>query len=225
MGSPTSVHALRLPPTPEEKLRRDGPEALTDAELLALELAHLPPGEALEVARQALAQAGGLRRLLDRPQEAATSLPGFGGREHAALAAAREIGRRYIATSVELGDPMRDAQDLIAYFTAKIRHHRIEHFLVLFLTTRHHVIACEEVSRGTLDGTAVYEREVVKRALHHHAGAVVHCHNHPSGVVAPSATDRRLTENLVAALALVRVLDHVIIGEEAAFSFVEPGLV
>ena len=98
--------------------------------------------------------------------------------------------------------------------------------LVLFLTTRHHVIASEELSRGTLDGTTVYEREVVKRALHHHAGAVVLCHNHPSGVVAPSETDRRLTENLVAALALVRVrvLDHLIVGEETAFSFVEHGL-
>ena len=69
MASPTNVHALRRPPTPEEKLRRDGPEALTDAELLALELAHLPQGEALEVARQALDQAGGLRRLLDLPHE------------------------------------------------------------------------------------------------------------------------------------------------------------
>ena len=218
--------ALRLAPTPDEKLLRDGPEVLTDAELLALELAHLPPGEALEVARQALAQAGGLRRLLDLPRETVTSLPGVGDREHIALAAAREIGRRYVATSIELGDPVRDAKDLVACFTANIRHHRVEHFLVLFLTTRHHVIACEELSRGTLDGTVVYEREVVRRALHHHAGAVVLCHNHPSGVVAPSQTDRQLTMNLVAVLALVqvRVLDHLIIGEEKCFSFVEHGL-
>ena len=178
MASPTNVRTLRLPATPEEKLHRDGPEALTDAELLALELAHLPPGEALEVARQALAQAGGLRRLLDLPRETVTSLPGVGDPEHIALTAAREIGRRYVATSIELGDPVRDAKDLVACFTANIRHHRVEHFLVLFLTTRHHVIACEELSRSTLDGTVVYEREVVRRALHHHAGAVVLCHNH-----------------------------------------------
>ena len=207
---------------PDETLRRDGPEALTDAELLALALAHLP----VETARQALARTEGLRRLLDLPHEAAASLPGIHDREATALAAAREIGRRYIATSLELGDPVRDAKDLVPYFTAHLRHHRIEHFMVLFLTTRHHVIALKTVSRGTIDGTTVYEREVVQKALHHHAAAVVLCHNHPSGVVAPSATDRKLTNDLVAALALVRcrVLDHLIIGEEAAFSFVEHGL-
>lgn len=200
MAIPTNVRALRLPTTPEEELHRDGPETLTDAELLALELVHLPSAEALKVARAALSEAGGLRRLLDLPHEAMTSLPGIRNQEHTALAAAREIGRRYIATSIELGDPVRDAKDLAAYFTAKLRHKHVEHFLVLFLTTRHHVIACEELSRGTLDGTVVHERELVRRALHHHAGAVVLCHNHPSGVVAPSATDRKLTSNLVAAL-------------------------
>ena len=149
---------------------------------------------------------------------------GVGDREHAALAAAHEIGRRYIATSIELGDPVRDAKDLARYFSANLRHKRVEHFPLLFLTTRHHVIAREEPSRGTLDGTSVYEREVLKRSLHLHAGAVVLCRNYPSGVVAPSATDRKLTGDLVAALALVGVLDHLIIGEEAAFSFVEHGL-
>ena len=112
------------------------------------------------------------------------------------------------------------------YFTAHLRHHRTERFVVLFLTARHHVVACEEVSRGTIDGTVVHAREVVRRALHHHAGAVVLCHHHPSGVVAPSDADRQLTDELVAALALVRVtvLGHLIVGEEATFSFVEHGL-
>ena len=197
------------------------PEALADDELLAIALAHPPRAETLETARQALARAGGLRQLLDHPHDA-----GIADRDATALAAARELGRRYIATSVELGDPVRDARDLVQYFTAKLRHERVEVFLALFLTTRHHVIACEEISRGTLDTTVVYEREVARRALLLDASAVVLAHHHPSGCTSPSAPDRKLTEDLVAALALVRcrVLDHLIIGEEAAFSFVEHGL-
>ena len=226
----TNVHPLPRPTTTgltlTEKLLRDGAEALSDAELLMLQLLHLPAREAVQIAHDALDEAGDLRRLLDLPYEVMTTLEGIGERERVALVAALEIGRRYIQASVKRGDVIANPKDLVAYFTAHLRHRKVEHFLVLFLDARHQVLALEEVSRGTLDGTVVYEREVVRRALHHHAGAVVLAHNHPSGVVAPSETDKQLTAELTAALALVRVrvLDHLILGEEAAFSFVEHGL-
>ena len=225
----TNVHSIRPNPRfdcPSVKLVRDGAEALTSAELLALHLPHLPAREAVRIAQYALDEAGDLRCLLDLPPDEMTRLPGIRDRDATALIAALEIGRRHIATSVTHGEAIQNPKDLVRFFTAHLRHHRIEHFLVLFLDTRHRVLALEEVSRGTLDGTVVYEREVVRRALHHHAGAVVLCHNHPSGVVSPSETDKKLTRELTAALALVRVrvLDHLIIGEQAAFSFVEHGL-
>ena len=226
----TNVHPIRPAKrhfqSPSEKLARDGADALSAAELLALQLPHLPAREAVRIAQNALDEAGDIRRLLDLPTDEMTRLPGIRDRDATALIAALEIGRRHIATSVTHGDVIESPRDLVQLFTAHLRHHRIEHFLVLFLDTRHRVLALEEVSRGTLDGTVVYEREVVRRALHHHAGAVVLAHNHPSGVVAPSETDKQLTSELTAALALVRVrvLDHMIVGEEAAFSFVEHGL-
>ena len=212
--------------SPRSKLVRHGADTLTDAELLAIQLPHLPPRVAATVAHEALLEAGDLRRLLELARDEMTGLPGIGDREHVALCAALEIGRRYVATSVKPGDVIQNPKDLADYFTARVRHHKTEHFVVLFLTTRHHVIACEVLSQGTLDGTTVYEREVLRRALHHHAGAVVLCHNHPSGIVTASQSDRQLTVNLVSVLALiqVRVLDHLIIGEESAFSFVEHGL-
>ena len=79
---------------------------------------------------------------------------------------------------------------------------------------------------GTIDGAAVYPREVVVRALHHNAAAVILAHNHPSGVAEPSQADLRITQRLVDALQLVdiRVLDHIIIGADHPLSFAEQGL-
>ncbi|MDN5940043.1 MAG: hypothetical protein L0H83_15465, partial [Salinisphaera sp.] len=79
--------------------------------------------------------------------------------------------------------------------------------------------------RGTLDGAAVYPREVVKAALAHNAAAVIFAHNHPSGIAEPSRADRDLTTRLREALALVdvRTLDHLVIGHGEVVSFAERG--
>ena len=101
-----------------------------------------------------------------------------------------------------------------------------EVFCCLFLNSQHALICCENLFWGTLDGAAVYPREVVRRALELQSAAVIFAHNHPSGVAQPSRADRRITERLQAALALldIRVLDHIIIGRGEAFSFAEDGL-
>ena len=100
-----------------------------------------------------------------------------------------------------------------------------EVFAVLFLDNRHRVLACEELFVGTLNGTAVYPREVVRRALHHNCAAVIFSHNHPSGNPEPSRADEVLTTRLREALSLVdvRVLDHLVIGDQVV-SFSERGL-
>ena len=88
------------------------------------------------------------------------------------------------------------------------------------------MIACEELFRGTVDGSSVHPREVVKRALAHNAAAVVFAHNHPSGIAEPSQADELITRRLKEALALVdiRVLDHLIVGGDVTESFAERGL-
>ena len=102
-----------------------------------------------------------------------------------------------------------------------------EVFAVLFLDAQNRLLTMEELFRGSLTQTSVYPREVVKRALHHHASAVVLAHNHPSGTVQPSRADELLTQTLKAALALVdvRVLDHIIVAQGDALSMAEQGLV
>jgi DNA repair protein RadC len=101
-----------------------------------------------------------------------------------------------------------------------------EVFTCLFLDSQHRVLRCEDLFFGTLDGAAVYPREVAVRALQYGAAALIFAHNHPSGVAEPSSADRRITERLCAALALldIRVLDHIIVGQGLSYSFAEQGL-
>lgn len=112
------------------------------------------------------------------------------------------------------------------YLVFKLAREEAEQFMVLFLDAQHRLIEAETMFRGTLTQTSVYPREVVKRALYHNAAAAIFAHNHPSGVVDPSASDRMLTNALKQALALVdvRVLDHFIVAGRHTLSFAERGL-
>lgn len=115
-----------------------------------------------------------------------------------------------------------DTRNFLRLKLSELEH---EVFAVLFLDNRHGVIAYAELFTGTIDGAAVYPREVVKAALRHNAAAVIFAHNHPSGVTIPSESDKQLTKRLKEALSLVdvRVLDHLIVGHDIA-SFAELGL-
>jgi DNA repair protein RadC len=106
--------------------------------------------------------------------------------------------------------------DVKSYLRLKLSEVEHEVFGVLFLDTRHGVIKYEEMFRGTIDGASVYPREVVKAALANNAAAVIFAHNHPSGISEPSKADEAITRKLKEALALVdvRVLDHLIVGED-----------
>lgn len=101
-----------------------------------------------------------------------------------------------------------------------------EKFGIMFLDNRHHVIGFEFMFSGTIDGTSVYPREVVKRALEVNAAAVILSHNHPSGIATPSEADERITRRLKSALELVeiRLLDHLIVGRDDITSLASRGL-
>lgn len=145
------------------------------------------------------------------------------GSEDAVVAAAMEILRGRLAVrSNSLSSP-RAVRDFLTVNLTGIPH---EVFHVIFLDAQNRVLASEEMFRGTLTQTSVYPREVVKRALHHNAAALIFAHNHPSGVAEPSRSDETLTQALKHALALVdvKVLDHFVVGGSAIMSFAERGL-
>lgn len=111
------------------------------------------------------------------------------------------------------------------WFKLHLQLQRRECFMVLFLDNRHRLIASETLSIGTFNATIVYPREIVIRALHHQAAAVILAHNHPSGDPTPSEADRTLTDRLINALDMVdvRVLDHLIVGDGDLISLAERG--
>ena len=124
------------------------------------------------------------------------------------------------------GDSLTSPNDSRNYLKLKLSSYEHEVFGCLWLDNRNRVIEFSEMFRGTIDGASVYPREVIKEALKHNAAAVIFSHNHPSGVAEPSRADEQITKRLKDALALVdiRVLDHIIIGEEIV-SFAERGLI
>lgn len=125
-----------------------------------------------------------------------------------------------------VGETIRSPSDTELYLKLKLG--RIEHelFAVVYLDNRHRVIDYAELFRGTIDGTSVYPREVVKESLRHNAAAVILAHNHPSGIAEPSSADERITKRIRAALELVdiRLLDHLIIAANNVTSLANRGL-
>ncbi len=212
---------------PREKLLQQGPAALSDAELLAIFIRTGVPGQtAVDVARTLLGRFGGLRELLAASPEELCETPGLGDAKYVQLQASIEIGRRFLAEKLKRDIELTSTQDTKDFLQAQLRDRPHEVFCVLFLDNRHRVLAFEELFRGTLNGTAVYPREIVKRALKHNAAAVILVHNHPSGVAEPSRADETLTQRLKEALTLVdvRLLDHLVIGDGETVSFSERGL-
>ena len=212
---------------PREKLLARGPQALSDAELLAIFLRTGVAGKtAVDVARDLLTHFGGLRPLLTADTDALRETPGLGPAKYAQLVAAVEMGRRHLGAALARGAVLESTADTKAYLQSCLRDLPHEVFCCLFLDNRHRVLAFEELFRGTLNGTAVYPREVVKRALAHNAAAVILVHNHPSGVSEPSRADETLTARLKEALTLVdvRLLDHLVVGDGEMVSFSERGM-
>lgn len=212
---------------PREKLLSRGPAALSDAELLAIFLRTGVAGKtAVDLARDLLSRFGSLRGLLSAPEKTFCEAPGLGVAKFTQLQAVLEMNQRYLAENMKRGQALTSTADTRAFLSARLRDRPHETFCCLFLDTRHRVLAFEELFRGTLDGAAVYPREVVKQALAHNAAAVILAHNHPSGVAEPSRADKVLTQRLKDALALVdiRVLDHLVVGDGEITSFAECGL-
>lgn len=213
---------------PRERLLAYGAKGLSDAELLAIFLRTGVRGQsAVELARGLLARFGSLRRLLAASREDFCTAPGLGDAKYAQLQAVLEMGQRHLGERLLRGGPLTSPKETADFLTSRLRDYAFEVFAVIFLDNRHRVLAFEELFRGTIDGASVHPREVLRRALHHNAAAVVLSHNHPSGVAEPSQADCRITERLRDALAMVdvRVLDHLIIGDGSCCSLAERGFI
>jgi len=213
---------------PREKLLKFGVGQLSDAELLAVVLRNGIQGlSAVELARNLIAQFGGLRELLTASELEICRMSGMGPVKFAQLKAAAELSKRISQQNLKRGKILSDPDLTRDYLMRQLADRAYEVFAILLLDSQHRVIQFVELFRGTIDSASVYPRDVVCLVLEKKAAAVIVCHNHPSGVAEPSLADRRITERLKHALATIDVslLDHMVVGDREIVSFAERGLI
>lgn len=221
-----SIKDLPADARPREKLLARGPQALSDVELLAILLRTGMAGKNVFQLSEELLGPDGIAGLLQASVQSLQLVKGLGPAKQAELLAVFELARRALSQRLKEREVFQTPGAVKHYLQLQLAHKNHEVFAVLFLDSQNRLLALEELFRGTLSQTSVYPREVVMRALHHQAAAVVLSHNHPSGSVQPSRADEHLTQTLKASLALVdvRVLDHIIVGQGQALSMAEQGL-
>jgi DNA repair protein RadC len=213
---------------PRERLWSLGPAALTTAELLAillgtggaaagvLELA----GRVLEIGE------GSLRRLAQRPSAELLRAQGVGPTKAARLLAAFELGARIAREERPPLARIKEPDDVARLFHNRLRDLQVEEFHLLALDSQSQVLREVLVTRGLLNSSLVHPREVFRAAIAEAAAGIIVVHNHPSGDPTPSAEDRAVTQQLVAAGRLLDLplYDHVIIAGDRFVSFATAGL-
>lgn len=213
---------------PREKLLHRGAAQLTDAELLAIFLRTGVAGKsAVDLARELINDFGSLRGLLSASREDFCRRRGLGPAKFTQLQAALELARRNFEEQLKMPHSFGGVMDTKKYLMSQLRHERHEVFAILLLDAKHRLIRYEPVFYGTIDAAPVYPRVLLQLALEYNAAAVILAHNHPSGVAEPSQADRLITKRIVEAMRLVdiRVLDHLVVGDNEVVSFAEYGLI
>ena len=210
-----------------EKLLQAGAQTLSDAELIAVLIKNgIPERNAIELAHDWLMHYGSLHGLFAADYACLSQQHGMDKPTYCQLKAAMELHRRYLQESLKRQGKLLHVNDAKKFLRAELCHHENETFACLFLDSQHRIIHFEKLFSGSINQTNVHPRVVVKRALYYNSAALIAAHNHPSGIVKPSQADRRITQHLQNTLPLVeiRLLDHIIVGDQTTFSFAEAGL-
>lgn len=204
-----------------------GKEGLADYELLELVLFRaIPYRDVKPLAKRLLSEFGDINYVIAAPHDRLIEVPGVGDAVIAELKIVEAVAHRFMQAQVLERDVISSWQALIDYCRTSMAHADTEEFRVLYLDRKNTLIADETQGKGTVDHVPVYPREIVKRALHHNASAVILVHNHPSGDPTPSDEDLQTTQYIQSALSAVGVTlhDHLIIGKSRETSFRGEGL-
>ena len=208
---------------PRERLIKQGAQALSDAELLAIFLrTGLPGKSAVDLAREMITQFGGLQNLNRVSLAEWVQIRGLGEAKYAQLRACLEMAKRCLNHELQDKPNLLGTPDLFEQFVrAQIGLSDIENFMVIALDSQLKVLDHKILSSGTVNKTAVFPREVLKFAIQTNAPRMMVAHNHPSNCCTPSGADDRLTRELYAALALVDIelVDHLVVGPRCGYSY------
>ena len=216
-------HRQRL----RDKFLKSGLEGFHDYEIIELLLTiGTPRKDCKQPAKNALKKFGSLKAVLETDSKELKEIKGIGDNNVFGLKIAQAVARRYLADRVIDKDFIRSSDEVLDYLQHNLRDKNREVFLVIYLNGRNQILKLEELFKGTLSTSAVYPREVVKRALDNNAAAIVLVHNHPSGNSTPSQDDLAITKKLKEATQSidVSVHDHLIIAGNDVYSFADHGI-
>jgi len=213
---------------PREKLLEQGPDALSDAELLAIVL-RTGDGRsgrtALDHARQLIKRFETFRNLASVAATELLDFKGIGPAKAATVQAVMEICRRYATERFSQGKAFSRSADVFAHFHQRLKDRKKECFFILLLDSKNRAIREERISEGTLTSSLVHPREAFAPAIRESAASLILVHNHPSGDPCPSREDEDITRRLVEGGRVlgINVLDHIIIGQGSYYSFADRG--
>jgi DNA repair protein RadC len=222
--APGAGHRDRL----RQKFLNGGLAGFLDYEIVELLLAlGTPRRDCRQPAREALREFKTFGGVLEARPEDLQRIPGIGTRNVFGLKLIHEVSRRFLKDRMMSRPVCHSSQEVYDYLCHALRDVKTERFKVIFLDPKNQVIEEKTLFEGTVDSSAVYPREVIRDALRYEASALIFAHNHPSGDPEPSLCDREVTRDLVfaARVVQVKVLDHIIIGNNRYFSFADQGLI
>lgn len=223
----TPISQWPLDDRPREKLLSKGAGTLSDAELLAILLRTGHRGEsALDVARSILVKFGTFRQMSGASWQEWRVIKGMGPAKLAQIIAALEIGRRFRENEIRSArSVIKSSQEVADLLSPQLRDLPKEVFKTVLLDAKNFVISVENSAEGTVNQAVPFVREICHCALQKHAVSIICCHNHPSGDPNPSSQDKHFTQELKKAGALlqIKMLDHIIIGDNRFYSFADAG--
>lgn len=222
------IRDLPLDERPRERLLTEGAEFLSNAELLAILLRTGTKNQsALQMAHYILQETEGLKFLNEMTIEELMTIKGIGRSKAIHLLASMELGKRMARKPLTKISAIYSPEDCVAFLSAEMKHLTQEHFVVIFLDTKNYVIGKKTIFIGSLNKAIVHPREVFKEAIKRSSASIICAHNHPSGDPTPSEQDIGLTHRLYEAGELIgiKVLDHLIIGDEQFVSLKEKGYI
>jgi DNA repair protein RadC len=217
-------HRKRL----REKFLRSGLPAFHDYEIIELLLSLGTPRRDCKVpAKEAIKRFHTLRGVLEAPAEELEQIAGIGAKSAFAIKLVQEVAREFLKARILEKPFYRSSQEVFDYLYHAMRDLKKETFKVLYLNSQNQIIDTVNLAEGTVNGGAISTREVVEGAVKNHSTGLVFVHNHPSGNPEPSPSDKSLTRELVYAgkVMRLRVLDHIVIGDNRYFSFAAEGLI
>lgn len=211
-----------------EKFLKAGLAGFLDYEIVEMLLAvGTPRRNCKATAREALKEFRTFRGVLEASPQELQKIPGIGPRNLFGLKLIHEVARRYLKDRMMNRPVCHSSEEVFDYLYHALRDLKREQFKVIFLDAKNQIIEEKTLFEGTVDSSAVYPREVIKDALRYEASALIFAHNHPSGDPEPSLCDKEITRDLVFAARVIqiKVLDHIIIGNNRYFSFADQGLI